>query len=291
MWITVTGRIASPPGADIRPRGAGAEAAAGREAAGQGSLASASSRATSSTASCSSSGLAASRWRIIGLMPMVITAVDGAHPVGERGPGRREQVAQAHELVTEHLLAGAAVRHQRVHGGLVLFHEADDRELLADDAGVAAEDLGPGLGGPGLAGAPGDDLLQLGPVVLDEAADDVLLGLEVVVQGGLGDAKPFRDLPQRGLLVALLREQLQRDRLDALPGAAARELAARPVPGRGLTAGRADATGAVPGAGPAPGRGRGDLQRRGRAQRGGASRLIHRAAPRISLSETYLTTG
>src|SRR5215471_3060746 len=220
----------------------------------------------------------------------------GADPVGEGRPGRRDQVAQAHELVAEQLLAGAAVRHQRVHGCLVLFHEADDRELPADDVGVAGQDLGPGLGGGGLAGAPRDDLLQLGPVVLDEAADDVLFGLEVVVQGGLGDAEPFRDLPQRGLLVALLGEQLQRDRLDALPGSAASELARRPVAcrgltagrgptaGRRLTAGRADATGAVPVAGtgpiagPAPG-GAG-LQRRGRAHRGYVSRLIHGAAPR-----------
>src|SRR6185312_10805842 len=215
----------------------------------------------------------------------------GAYPVGEGRPRRRDQLAQTGELVTEHLLAGAAVRHQRVHGGLVLFHETDDRELLADNIGVAGQDLGPALRVPGLAGPPGDDLLQLGPVVLDEAADDVLFGPEVVVQGGLGHAKPLRDLPQRGLLVALLREQLQRDLLDALPGAAARELAARPASRRGLTAGRADATCAAPGTGPVPARGRGDLQRRGGAPRGGASGLIHRAAPRISLSGTYLTTG
>src|SRR5215831_16413333 len=205
---------------------------------------------------------------------------DGAHPVGQRCARRREQVAQAHELVAEHLLPGTAIRHQRVHGGLVLFHETDHRELPADDVGVAAEDLGPGLGGPWLAGAPGDDLLQFRPVVLDEAADDVLFGPEVVVQRGLGDAEPLRDLPQRGLLVALLGEQLKRYRLDALPGAAARDLAALPWPGPGLAARGAGAAGTAPGPGTAPGGGRGNIHGRGRTQRGGACRLIHRAAPR-----------
>src|SRR5262249_19330211 len=110
------------------------------------------------------------------------------------------------------------------------------------------------------------------------------------------------DLPQRGLLVALLREQLQRDRLDALSGAAAaRELPARPAAGRGLAtgrglaAGRADAAGAVPaaGAGPVagPAPGQAGLRRRGRAYRGNVSRLIHRAAPRTPSAKTYLPTG
>ena len=52
----------------------------------------------------------------------------------------------------------------------------------------------------------------------DEAVDDVFLGLEVVVERGLGDAEPLGDLAQRGLLVALLGEELQGDVLDARRG-------------------------------------------------------------------------
>src|SRR5262249_47722306 len=111
-------------------------------------------------------------------------------------------------------------------------------------------------------------------------ADDVLFGLEVVIERGLGDAEPFRDLPQRGLLVALLGEQLQRDCLDALPGAAARQLGTGAAPGAGLPAGRGGATGAAPAPGAAPAhRGR-TIKGRPRGPRGGAHRLIHHAAPR-----------
>ena len=46
--------------------------------------------------------------------------------------------------------------------------------------------------------------------------EDVLLALEVVVQRGLRDLQPLGDLPQRGLVVALLVEQLQRDVEDPL---------------------------------------------------------------------------
>ena len=52
---------------------------------------------------------------------------------------------------------------------------------------------------------------------------DVLLALEVVVERGLGDPQPLGDLPQRGLVVALLVEQLERHVQDPLahlsPGA------------------------------------------------------------------------
>ena len=46
--------------------------------------------------------------------------------------------------------------------------------------------------------------------------EDVLLALEVVVERGLGDAESLGDLAQRGLVVALLVEQLERDVEDAL---------------------------------------------------------------------------
>ena len=52
---------------------------------------------------------------------------------------------------------------------------------------------------PGLRPAPGDQLVELAAVVLDQAADDVFLGLEVVVQRGLGHAEPLGDLAQRRL--------------------------------------------------------------------------------------------
>jgi hypothetical protein len=91
---------------------------------------------------------------------------------------------------------------------------------VPDDPAVAVEDEGPVLAGPRLGPAPGDQLVQLGHVVLGEAADDVLFGLEVVVQGGLGDAEPLGDLAQRGLLVPVLREQLEGHGLNPLPGVA-----------------------------------------------------------------------
>ena len=39
--------------------------------------------------------------------------------------------------------------------------------------------------------------------------EDVFLALEVVVERGLGDVESLGDLPQRGLVVALLVEQLE----------------------------------------------------------------------------------
>ena len=47
-----------------------------------------------------------------------------------------------------------------------------------------------------------------------EAVDDLVLAREVVIQRGLGDAEPLRDLPQRGVVVALLGEELEGDGLD-----------------------------------------------------------------------------
>ena len=49
-----------------------------------------------------------------------------------------------------------------------------------------------------------------------QGGDDVFLGLEVVVEGGLGDPDPLGDLPERGLVVALLHEEVQGDVEDAL---------------------------------------------------------------------------
>ncbi len=49
-----------------------------------------------------------------------------------------------------------------------------------------------------------------------ELEQDVLLALEVVVERGLGRAEPLGDVAQRGLVVALLGEQLECDVEDAL---------------------------------------------------------------------------
>jgi len=42
-----------------------------------------------------------------------------------------------------------------------------------------------------------------------EGEEDVLLAFEVVVEGGLGRAETVGDLAKRGLVVALLVEQLE----------------------------------------------------------------------------------
>jgi len=65
--------------------------------------------------------------------------------------------------------------------------------------------------------SPGDQRIHLRLIVLDETQDYVFFGLEVVIQGGLGHAKPLGDLAQRGALVAVLGEELHGDLLN--PGA------------------------------------------------------------------------
>jgi hypothetical protein len=108
-----------------------------------------------------------------------------------------------------------------VDGRLVALEKPEDLAAFHHDRDVAVEQL---LGGPRawrLLPAPLDECVKPAEVVLGEAADDVFLGLEVVVERGLRDAEPLGDLAQRGPLVALLREKLERDLLDARPGVAA----------------------------------------------------------------------
>ena len=50
-----------------------------------------------------------------------------------------------------------------------------------------------------------------------ELEEDVLLAREVVVERRLRDAEPVGDLAQRGLVVALVVEELERDVEDPLP--------------------------------------------------------------------------
>ena len=51
-----------------------------------------------------------------------------------------------------------------------------------------------------------------------ERHEDVVLGLEVVVEGRLGDAQLLGDLPQAGAVEALLDEEVERHIEDALAG-------------------------------------------------------------------------
>jgi hypothetical protein len=60
-----------------------------------------------------------------------------------------------------------------------------------------------------LALAPLDQVVHRPRQVLEEADEDVFLGLEVVVERRLRDVQPFGDLPQRRLLVALLGEEFE----------------------------------------------------------------------------------
>ena len=115
------------------------------------------------------------------------------------------------------LLEAVLARVLAMQRGLVLLKEAEHVRAVNQDRDVAREDLVPGGRSWLLLRGPLDERVQPGEVVLGEAADDVFLGLEVVVQRCLGDAEALGDLAQGGPLVALLGEQLQRDALDAGP--------------------------------------------------------------------------
>jgi len=65
---------------------------------------------------------------------------------------------------------------------------------------------------------PGDQLVELGEEVLQQAREDVLFGREVVVDGRLRDPEPLGDLAQRRARVAALGEHLQGHDPDLLPG-------------------------------------------------------------------------
>src|ERR1035438_3279568 len=69
--------------------------------------------------------------------------------------------------------------------GLVLLQHPEYFAALFDDAEVPAQHGAPRFGRSRLAAAPVDERVDLAEVVLDQAADDVFLGFEVVVQGRL----------------------------------------------------------------------------------------------------------
>src|ERR1017187_7082757 len=140
---------------------------------------------------------------------------------GERGVRPGKYPDQPVHPFTEDFAALFGGR-EAAERGLVLMQHPEDLAGLFDDAEVPAQHSAPRLGRSRLAAAPLDERVDLAEVVLDQAADDVFLGFEVVIQGRLGDTEPFGDLPQRGLLIPLLREKLQRHGLDPLPGVTAR---------------------------------------------------------------------
>jgi hypothetical protein len=137
---------------------------------------------------------------------------EGPGPLHHAAARRDEDLVDlAHHLAEPH--ADLGVRDAL----LVLLQEPHRGQPRADQLRVAGEQRLPGLPGLRLLLRPGDDLPDVGEVVLQRAGEDLLLGLEVVVERRLGHAEPVGDLAQGGLVVAALAEQLQRDRLDPLP--------------------------------------------------------------------------
>jgi hypothetical protein len=92
--------------------------------------------------------------------------------------------------------ASTSFNAQIAHRGLVLLHEAEERGRADERLAVATQDLLLGLQRvrPGL--PPLDQLVHRPRQVLEEADQDVFLGLEVVVQRSLRDIEGLRDLSQ-----------------------------------------------------------------------------------------------
>jgi hypothetical protein len=104
--------------------------------------------------------------------------------------------------------------------------EALDRRGLGDDqlgeappAQHEVDHLGERVPGPLEAGRllpdPVEDLLQVRHQRVGERAEDVVLGLVVVVEGRLAEPEPLGDLAQRRPVVALLDEEVEGDVEDA----------------------------------------------------------------------------
>lgn len=115
---------------------------------------------------------------------------DAAHLIRQLRLGLPEQPEEGQHARFE-VLADAQIAHR----GLVLLHEAEEGRGRVQRLAVAAEQLLLGLQGPRLLLGPGDQLVHGPAQVLEQADDDVFLGLEVVVQRRLGDFELLRDLP------------------------------------------------------------------------------------------------
>ena len=80
------------------------------------------------------------------------------------------------------------------------------------------EQLAPVLEGHGLVAEAVEGVLAEVVHAHVEGQEDVLLALEVVVEGRLGDAQLFGDLPQAGAVVALGQEEVEGHIENALAG-------------------------------------------------------------------------
>ncbi|GMA34461.1 hypothetical protein GCM10025876_06650 [Demequina litorisediminis] len=86
----------------------------------------------------------------------------------------------------------------------------------ARDVPEAADHLDAALVGGRLLSHPRHEVVHVVRDAGEETIEDLLLGLEVVVQGGLRDPQVLGNLAQRGLVVAVGGEALESDLLDAL---------------------------------------------------------------------------
>src|ERR1700683_1199950 len=154
----------------------------------------------------------------------------GAYPVTQLGVGSDEYVHEAVQPVTEAREPFLAVV-QALDRGPVLLEETEALRAGQHDPDVAVKKLTARLVALRLLLGPVQEGVKLREVIVGEAVDDVFLGLEVVIESGLGHAEPLGDLPQRGLLVPVLGEEFERHLLHARPGVGPRRGPRRP---RGL---------------------------------------------------------
>ncbi len=107
---------------------------------------------------------------------------------------------------------------QLLEGGLVPLVHEEDLALGQHLAGDLVDQLTPLLEGDRLVPHAQEGLLAELVDAHVQRQEDVVLGLEVVVQRGLGDAEAFGDLAQAGAVEALLGEEVERHIEDALAG-------------------------------------------------------------------------
>ena len=69
-----------------------------------------------------------------------------------------------------------------------------------------------------LLAGPGRERVNPGEDVGEDARNDLVLALEVEIEGRLLDPEPFGDLAQRHAVLAVLGEELERDPLDTVAG-------------------------------------------------------------------------
>src|SRR5579875_37006 len=156
------------------------------------------------------------------------------HPAVEWDGGAREKATEllldvvvlgAVALVVAQMLERAVVALMQEHELAVLDHLVDepiDDARPCVGAGLLVLELVESL----------ERLATEGVQTQMELQEDVFLALEVVVERGLRDAEPLGDVAQRGLVVALLGEQLEGDVEDPLARRAACRAAGARLRGR-----------------------------------------------------------